>query len=292
MVLADMIVLSVALAIVLLVLAAWRLSTRHTPSTPTRMESAAGGAVTLCEALASREPGQTLSGWGLRHQVHTGHMPPARGAQHRFAKRLRDTWHATDGEHYYIDPAGRPAGAFVTLPHQGPKGHRNLGVQYRVGKLGDALCPAGGDYDGGHLIGAQLGGYGRRANLVPQAMAFNRGVWKRCETSVARALDRLEPATDIRLGYYVRAVYDVADSPIPTRIGMLLCYLRPYTGSWLEQLTGQEPALSWTVNHSVYVEFVNHRAGGSWLRRWLALHRVRTFLHRPPPGKAQQRLRK
>lgn len=83
-------------------------------------------------------------------------------------------------EHHYIDSRGRPLiatkvlGPVVTAPRQ-------TTCQTTVGNWG---VPAA-DYDGGHLIGSQLGGWGGRANLAPQHFNFNRGNWARIENKLA-----------------------------------------------------------------------------------------------------------
>lgn len=39
---------------------------------------------------------------------------------------------------------------------------------------------------GGHLVASALGGYGRRANLIPQNGQMNNGVWRIVENKVGR----------------------------------------------------------------------------------------------------------
>jgi hypothetical protein len=84
-------------------------------------------------------------------------------------------------ESHYIDSRGRPAVAYKSL---GPvvTASRQSTCQANVGNWEDP----GSLYDGGHLIGSQLGGWGGRANLVPQQYNFNRGNWKRVEDRLAR----------------------------------------------------------------------------------------------------------
>jgi hypothetical protein len=88
-----------------------------------------------------------------------------------------------NGEHYFIDGAGRPARAYADLPPIAGE-PRSPACRSDVGGWGDAEDPEN-DYDGGHLIGAQLGGWGRRANLVPQDANFNRGTWAVLENAMA-----------------------------------------------------------------------------------------------------------
>lgn len=87
---------------------------------------------------------------------------------------------AGGAEDHYIDSRGRPATAFKSL---GPivTAARQTTCQTNVGNWGSPAA----DYDGGHLIGSQLGGWGGRANLVPQHYNFNRGNWARIENKLA-----------------------------------------------------------------------------------------------------------
>jgi hypothetical protein len=96
----------------------------------------------------------------------------------------RSTWHSLNGEYYYIDSAGRPNKAYTYLPPIASEA-RDDTCQASVGQWGDAANP-GTDYDGGHMIGSQLGGWGRRANLVPQEANFNRGNYAQLENKMAQ----------------------------------------------------------------------------------------------------------
>jgi hypothetical protein len=100
-----------------------------------------------------------------------------------FSSSYRSTWYSLTGEHYYIDSAGRPSKAYSYLPPISSEA-RNDACQASVGQWGDAANP-GTDYDGGHLIGSQLGGWGARANLVPQEANFNRGNYAQLENKMA-----------------------------------------------------------------------------------------------------------
>ena len=84
-------------------------------------------------------------------------------------------------EDHYIDSRGRPATAFKSL---GPvvTASRQSSCQTTIGNWGS---PAS-SFDGGHLIGSQLGGWGGRANIVPQHYNFNRGNWAKIENALAK----------------------------------------------------------------------------------------------------------
>lgn len=86
---------------------------------------------------------------------------------------------AGGAEDHYIDSRGRPATAYKTL---GPvvAAPRQTTCQTTVGNWGSPSS----SYDGGHMIGSQLGGWGGRANLVPQQYNFNRGNWARIENKL------------------------------------------------------------------------------------------------------------
>jgi DNA/RNA non-specific endonuclease len=103
--------------------------------------------------------------------------PPA------FGPALRSRWYALSGEDYYIDDAGRPSAARTRLPPL-LADPRDNACQGQVGRWGDEEDKAT-DYDGGHLIGNQLGGWGSRINLVPQEASFNRGNWAQMENALA-----------------------------------------------------------------------------------------------------------
>jgi hypothetical protein len=100
-----------------------------------------------------------------------------------FPSSDRSFWQSFDGEFYYIDSSGRPLQAYKYLPPIVAEG-RSDSCQASVGQWGDAENPSN-DYDGGHLIGSQLGGWGKRANLVPQDANFNRGNWLVLENKMA-----------------------------------------------------------------------------------------------------------
>ena len=103
----------------------------------------------------------------------------------RFPTADRVKWFRLVGaggpEDHYIDSRGRPANAFKSL---GPvvTASRQTTCQTTVGNWGS---PAS-SFDGGHLIGSQLGGWGGRANLVPQHYTFNRGNWVKIENALAK----------------------------------------------------------------------------------------------------------
>ena len=101
-----------------------------------------------------------------------------------FPSTDRVKWHFFNGEYYYIDSAGRPNRAYADLPPIKAEA-RISNCQTAIGQWGDAENPSS-DYDGGHLIGSQLGGWGGRANIVPQEANFNRGNWAQLENKMAK----------------------------------------------------------------------------------------------------------
>jgi len=128
----------------------------------------------------------------------------------------RNTWHSFNGEFYYIEGSGRPYRAYSYLPPIVAE-PRSDSCQGNVGQWGDAENPSN-DYDGGHLIGSQLGGWGKRANLVPQDLNFNRGNWAVLENKMAKC--SVLPAGRIR--YYISANYPNGSALIPNTMGMQL----------------------------------------------------------------------
>jgi hypothetical protein len=85
-----------------------------------------------------------------------------------------------------------------------------------VGKWGDDSGTA--DYDGGHMLGSQLGGYGKRLNMVPQIANFNRGNWVQLENKAARCVV-LQPG---RLVYWVGVSYANTTELIPNTMSQYL----------------------------------------------------------------------
>jgi len=132
----------------------------------------------------------------------------------KFPTADRVAWHNISGEYYYIDSAGRPSRAYTDLPPVTAEA-RNDTCQANVGNWGDAENSSN-DYDGGHLIGSQLGGWGKRANLVPQDANFNRGNWAQLENKMA--LCRALPSG--RMHYYISANYPNSSTLIPSKMGM------------------------------------------------------------------------
>ncbi|OJH34920.1 DNA/RNA non-specific endonuclease [Cystobacter ferrugineus] len=128
----------------------------------------------------------------------------------------RSIWHNFDGEYYFIDSAGRPNRAYKYLPPI-VAAPRVDSCQTSVGQWGDAENPSN-DYDGGHLIGSQLGGWGGRANLVPQDANFNRGNWVQLENKMAKC----GSLPSGRLRYYIGANYPNSTALIPNNMTMEL----------------------------------------------------------------------
>ncbi|WP_164010669.1 DNA/RNA non-specific endonuclease [Pyxidicoccus trucidator] len=133
-----------------------------------------------------------------------------------FPSSDRNVWHNFDGEYYFIDTAGRPNRAYKFLPKilAAPRADS---CQTSVGQWGDAENSSN-DYDGGHLIGSQLGGWGGRANLVPQDANFNRGNWLQLENKMATC----GGLPSGRLRYYVGANYPNSTALIPNNMTLEL----------------------------------------------------------------------
>jgi hypothetical protein len=131
-----------------------------------------------------------------------------------FPSSDRNEWHDFNGELYFIEASGRPSRASSDLPPiQGePAG---TACQTTIGQWGDAENPSN-DYDGGHMIGSQLGGWGKRANIIPQDANFNRGNWVVLENKMARC-GALPPE---RLRYYIGANYPNDSALIPSTLTM------------------------------------------------------------------------
>ena len=115
---------------------------------------------------------------------------------------------AGGAENHYIDSRGRPATAFKSL---GPvvTAARQTSCQTTVGNWGS---PAS-SYDGGHMIGSQLGGWGGRANMVPQHYNFNRGNWAKIENALARCARLGGGAVE----YHVDVDYPSSSALVPSQ---------------------------------------------------------------------------
>ncbi|MBK7537501.1 MAG: DNA/RNA non-specific endonuclease [Myxococcales bacterium] len=133
-----------------------------------------------------------------------------------FPSSDRNIWHNFNGEFYFIDTAGRPSRAYADLPPIVAQA-RISACQTSIGQWGDAEDPSN-DYDGGHLIGSQLGGWGGRANIVPQDANFNRGNWAQLEN--AMALCGNLPAGGMR--YSISVGYANTSALVPSTFGMVI----------------------------------------------------------------------
>jgi hypothetical protein len=181
------------------------------------------------ESHSEAEIQQALAPYGVGFKLHT---PDAlqqdmelRGAMDANAALItdcpqyfpssdRNIWHNINGDYYYIEGSGRPNRAYSYLPPI-TAAARNDTCQASVGQWGDAANPSN-DYDGGHLIGSQLGGYGKRANLVPQDANFNRGNWVTLENKMAKC----GSLPSGRLRYYIGANYPNSTTLIPNTMTM------------------------------------------------------------------------
>lgn len=193
----------------------------------TQLENDYGGADGLREFFDenSVEAVQlALAGYGIGYVVHphqeAGHAPDdlqlISDCVKYFPSGDRNTWHNFNGEHYFIDTSGRPSRAYADLPPI-VAAARISSCQTSIGQWGDAEVSSN-DYDGGHLIGSQLGGWGGRANIVPQDANFNRGNWVQLENAMARC-GRL-PAG--RMRYSVSVGYPNSSALVPSSFGMVI----------------------------------------------------------------------
>ena len=132
-----------------------------------------------------------------------------------FDAGLREAWHAYNGELYLIDKVGRPLQAYTELPPVATEA-RSSACQGDVGRWGDES--GAGDYDGGHMVGSQLGGYGKRLNMVPQVANFNRGNWVQLENQAAKC----SALSAGRLRYWVAVTYANSKTVVPRTMSLYL----------------------------------------------------------------------
>jgi uncharacterized protein YceK len=173
------------------------------------------------ESNSEQQVRAALGAYGMAYVVH--HVPTdvqpyedITACPKYFPTADRTTWHNFNGEHYYIDGSGRPSRAYSYLPPIAAE-PRISGCQTDVGHWGDEENPSN-DYDGGHMIGSQLGGWGGRANLVPQDANFNRGNWVVLENKVAKC--RVLPSG--RINYNISVGYSNTTKLVPSSFGMQL----------------------------------------------------------------------
>lgn len=150
---------------------------------------------------------------------------------------------------YYIDASGRPLRAVRNLPFSG-NGTRSLYCQGRVCQVYSENDT--GYYDGGHLIGNQLGGWGYRINLAPQNYYFNRGNWLQIENA-ARACNALPPEDEGRFWYETSLEYPNSETNVPDEWDLLVTYEnRP---NWWE---------TWEPNYEQEDADFTNTPGGGW----------------------------
>lgn len=183
-----------------------------------QMEQDFGGPAGLMdffEQHSEEEIRAALAQYGVGYQVHGAYEAQYIGdCPKYFPTSDRNVWHSFDGEYYYIEGSGRPHRAYKYLPliSAAPRWDS---CQTSVGQWGDAENPSN-DYDGGHMIGSQLGGWGGRANLVPQDANFNRGNWLQLENKMATC----GGLPSGRLRYYIGANYPNSTTLIPNNLTM------------------------------------------------------------------------
>ena len=199
------------------------------------------GVMEFFESHSEEEIGQALAAYGVQfksYDMDSGITPALiTDCPQYFPSSDRNIWHSLNGEYYFIEGSGRPSRAYSYLPPIAAEA-RNDTCQGNVGQWGDAENPSN-DYDGGHLIGSQLGGWGKRANLVPQDANFNRGNWLVLENKMAKC----GSLPNGRLRYYIGANYPNSTALIPNNMTMEI----------KNQSTGA----------SVFMSFANTDGGGT-----------------------------
>jgi hypothetical protein len=186
------------------------------------LEQDMGGPAALMDFFSSSssdEVAATLEAYGMGYAVHEAPGPDDKyigDCPQYFPSSDRNVWHSFDGEFYYVDAAGRPQRAYKYLPPISAA-PRNETCQGNVGRWGDAENPSN-NYDGGHLIAASLGGWGKRANLVPQDSNFNQGNWNQIEQQTAKC----GGLSSQRMLYQVTLSYPNGTTLIPSTFSLYL----------------------------------------------------------------------
>jgi hypothetical protein len=174
------------------------------------------GVMDFFESHSEGEIQRALAPYGIGFELHDVTAALITDCPQFFPSGDRNIWHSLNGEYYFIDSSGRPNRAYSYLPPIAAEA-RSDSCQASVGQWGDAANPSN-DYDGGHLIGSQLGGWGKRANLVPQDANFNRGNWVTLENKMARCA----VLPNGRMRYYIGANYPNTTTLIPNNMTMEL----------------------------------------------------------------------
>lgn len=169
-----------------------------------------GGEVALSERTRTLTEDQVralFTRYGMGYRVHDELSAQlADGCPRRFSGSDLNTWHVIGGGYYYIDGSGRPRSAYRSLPPVAAA-TRDTTCQSLVGNLDN---PEG--YDGGHLVGSQLGGWGRRANMAPQNANFNRGNYVQIENQAAKCTSLATGS----LTYLARVTYPNSTTNTPS----------------------------------------------------------------------------
>ncbi len=177
------------------------------------------GLMDFFESHSKEEIQQAMGQYGVGYQVQAAGdvtLDTISDCPKYFPSSDRNFWYNFDGEYYYIEGYGRPSRAYKYLPPIVAEARWDT-CQTSVGQWGDAENPSN-DYDGGHMIGSQLGGWGGRANIVPQDANFNRGNWAQLENKMATCGSL--PSGRIR--YYIGANYPNSTALIPNTMTMEL----------------------------------------------------------------------
>jgi len=222
--------------------------------TASQMERDFGGPDGLMEFFQSHteeEIRQAMASYGVGYRVHGNDTAELISDCPKFFPSTDwSVWHNFDGEFYYIDASGRPNRAYKDLPPISAA-PRIESCQTSIGQWGDAENPKN-DYDGGHLIGSQLGGWGGRANIVPQDANFNRGNWVQLENKMALC-GKLPSG---RLRYYISADYPNSTALIPNTMAMEIT----------NQSTGSKVSLSFqNVDYGGLNGTAQRQSGVTWL---------------------------
>lgn len=201
----------------------------------------------------ARDIRAVLGEYGMDYTVHrvaTEESKYIGDCPQYFPSSDRNTWHNFNGEYYYIDSSGRPYKAYAYMPPIVSES-RSTSCQSNVGQWGDAEN-SWDDYDGGHMIGSQLGGWGKRANLVPQDLNFNRGNWKSLENQMAEC----NGLPSGRMFYYVRANYSNSSDLVPSTMNMMLENRSTGSDVWLSFENVYQGGSSGTSEKSRGVDFL------------------------------------
>lgn len=207
------------------------------------------GTITTDEGM--REPGVDLN------TALSDTTNDIKGCAKRFGYALRFRYHWIGQHRNYIDTVGRPQIGLALIPPFTAAG-RDRTCQSKVGNLGNlekgvshSTHPKSVTYDGGHLVPSSIGGWGRRANLVPQNSLLNQAVLSTIDAQMSYC-KRFVPRTVI---FQTQALYNDSTTNVPDRFILTIAFPRNSKGFTARHLPFQNESPDLIKPSNQYVPY-------------------------------------